>query len=75
MIDPETQSLSFVEGAGTVGKKYFGICLGADGGIVCAPFDATSVLLLRPFSEDLTWAHVAHIGGRDFEMFLREVCG
>ena len=56
-----------------VARSTFGICLGADGEIICAPLDATSVLLLRPFSEDVVWAHVANIGGRDFELSLREV--
>ena len=37
VIDPGTQTLSFIEGAGGGGKKYTDICSGPDGLLYCAP--------------------------------------
>ena len=46
VIDPGTQTLSFIEGAGTSGEKYFDICAGPDGRLYCAPANASKVLVI-----------------------------
>ena len=72
VIDPETQTLSFIEGAGGGGQKYFGICMAPNGVLHCAPYGAASSLLLRPFSESIIWESVTAAGGRGFERLMRE---
>ena len=50
VIEPESRTLSFVEGAGDGSGKYGGICSGADGRLYCAPNDASTVLVIDPWA-------------------------
>ena len=73
VIDPGTQTLSFIEGAGSGGQKYSSICMAPNGVLHCAPYGAASILLLRPFSESIIWESVTAAGGRGFERLMREI--
>ncbi len=44
VIEPEAQSLSFIESAGEAGWKHVGICAGSDGRLDGGPCDSSSVL-------------------------------
>ncbi len=71
VVDPETSTLSFIEGAIGGSNNSAGILARSDGILACVPRDSTSVLLLLPFSERLIWDQVASVGGRDFELRMR----
>ena len=75
VVDPRTQTVSFIEGVGEGGLKYAGICMASEGVLICAPGDASSVMQVLPFSEKLIWDRVATAGGSNFEVLMRSVFG
>ena len=47
--------LSFIEGAEEGGLKYFGICAGPNGMLYCAATAASSVLVIDPRTQTLSF--------------------
>ena len=47
------------------GSKYFGICMGPDGLLYCGPCNSTSVLVVDPVSQALSFIAGAGEGGDD----------
>ena len=45
----------FIEGAEEGGLKYFGICAGSDGMLYCAATAASSVLVIDPRTQTLSF--------------------
>eukprot|EP00928_Gymnodinium_smaydae_P096915 TRINITY_DN8659_c0_g1_i2.p1 TRINITY_DN8659_c0_g1~~TRINITY_DN8659_c0_g1_i2.p1 ORF type:complete len:1008 (-),score=153.72 TRINITY_DN8659_c0_g1_i2:555-3578(-) len=67
IIDPSTQKLEFIDGAGEEHGKYGGIALGSDGLLYCAPFCSEKVLVIHPKERRLSFIEGA---GNAAEKFL-----
>ena len=60
----------FIQGAGEGGIKYSDICAGPDGLLYCAPFNASSVLVIDPCARTLSFIN----GAGDLGMKYYGIC-